>query len=222
MWEKLKNIWKSDNLLDEAWKQSFEMLEICNEMFLEAVHVLRETHENKVDEKIRAKDKIVNKYERNVRKNVITHLAVQSPIDLAQGMVLVSIVIDIERLGDYTKNIIGLASMHPEILKGGKLEENLKKIENAVKDQFINTNLCIGKNDQNLAIEILVNNKWVNPLCDTCIESLVKAKDKQITAGQSASLALYIRWLKRINSHLRNITTSVVNPFHRIGFDPKK
>ena len=138
MWEKLKNIWKSDNLMDEAWKQSFEMLEICNEMYLEAVHVLRETHENKVNEEIRQKDKIVNKYERSVRKNVITHLAVQSPADLAQGMVLVSIVIDIERLGDYTKNIVGLATMHPEILKGGKLEKDIKKIEEAIKDQYIN------------------------------------------------------------------------------------
>jgi hypothetical protein len=36
------------------------------------------------------------------------------------------------------------------------------------------------------------------------------------------SLAMYFRWLKRINSHLRNITTSVVNPFDRIGFEPKK
>ena len=25
----------------------------------------------------------------------------------------------------------------------------------------------------------------------------------------------------RVNAHLRNIVTSVVNPFHRIGFEPK-
>jgi hypothetical protein len=29
MWNILKNLWKEDNLLDEAWKQSFEMLNIC-------------------------------------------------------------------------------------------------------------------------------------------------------------------------------------------------
>jgi len=51
---------------------------------------------------------------------------------------------------------------------------------------------------------------------------LVREEDKNIPPGDAAALALYIRWLKRINSHLRNITTSIVNPFDRIGFEPKK
>ena len=34
-------------------------------------------------------------------------------------------------------------------------------------------------------------------------------------------LALYIRYLKRICAHLRNIASSIVNPFHRIGYREK-
>jgi len=59
-------------------------------------------------------------------------------------------------------------------------------------------------------------------LCDRCLFALVKEEDKTVRAGDAASLALYFRWLKRINSHLRNITTSVVNPFDRIGFEPRR
>jgi hypothetical protein len=51
---------------------------------------------------------------------------------------------------------------------------------------------------------------------------LVKEEDKSIRPGDAVSLGLYFRWLKRINSHLRNIVTSVVNPFDKIGFKPKK
>jgi hypothetical protein len=51
---------------------------------------------------------------------------------------------------------------------------------------------------------------------------LVKEDDKSIGPGDAVSLGLYFRWLKRINSHLRNIVTSVVNPFDKIGFKPKK
>jgi len=51
---------------------------------------------------------------------------------------------------------------------------------------------------------------------------LVKEEDKSIRPGDAVSLGMYFRWLKRINSHLRNITSSVVNPFDRIGFKPKK
>ena len=45
---------------------------------------------------------------------------------------------------------------------------------------------------------------------------------KSLTTTAAATLALYIRWLKRINAHLRNITTSIVNPFDLIGFKPDK
>ena len=62
---------------------------------------------------------------------------------------------------------------------------------------------------------------WVNKTCDNAVVGLVKEEDKEISSGDAVSLALYFRWLKRINSHLRNITTSVVNPFDRIGFRPK-
>ena len=33
MWHELIKLWKSNNLLDEAWNRSYEMLGICQEMF---------------------------------------------------------------------------------------------------------------------------------------------------------------------------------------------
>ena len=75
--------------------------------------------------------------------------------------------------------------------------------------------------DQDEAIKPLKKYKWVNPLRDWCIEGLVAKKSKNLSPGQSAALVLYLRWLKRLHSHLRDINTSVVNPFHRIGFKPK-
>jgi phosphate transport system protein len=222
MWETLKRIWKSDNLLDSAWKQSFEMLGFCQEMFLEAMRVLRETSQTNVSQTIRKKDKLVNKYEREVRKKVMTHLSIQSPGGLPEGMVLISIVIDIERLGDYTKNMVDLASTLERQLKGGKFEADLKKIEQAVQDNFEQTIDCIKSSNPEKALELLAKYKWVSKLCDERLMDLVKEKDKNISAGEAVSLGLYFRWLKRVNSHLRNITTSIVNPFHRIGFKPKK
>jgi phosphate uptake regulator len=221
MWEKIKNFWKADDLLDDAWKQSFEMLEICQKMFLEATRVLRKQNDTKIDEKIRKKDKIVNKYERQVRKKVMTHLSVNAPVGLAEGLVLISIVIDIERLGDYTKNITEVASHYEDPLHGGIFEESLQKIEKAIKDYFQKTIECVTVSDQETAHQLLVNNKWVNPLCDECLRDLISEKDKKMPSGQAAALTLYFRWLKRINSHLRNILTSVINPFNRIGFKPK-
>ena len=221
MWRQLINMWKRDNLLDEAWKQSFEMLDITHEMFLEAVRVLRESEDKKVKNFIWDKDRIVNKYLQEVRRKVLTHCALQGPEELPGSLVLVSIVIDIERLGDYTKNIVELVSYRPETLGGYKYEKKLKSIEDAVKDNFVKTKSCIKASDKAKALALLDEYDWVNPLCDKILKRIVKEKDKQINSGDAASLALYFRWLKRINAHLRNVTTGVANPFDRIGFQPK-
>jgi len=31
-----------------------------------------------------------------------------------------------------------------------------------------------------------------------------------------------LRYLKRVSAHLKNVATSVVNPYHRIGYKEKK
>ena len=222
MWNKLKNLWKEDNLLDEGWKQSYDMLKICQEMFEEAYRVLRKTKQGEFNGAIRKKDKKVNKYEREVRKKVLTHLSVQSPRGLAEGLVLVSIVIDIERLGDYTKNMMDLASYYPNVLKSGNYEKDLKKIESETRNHFKQTIECLEKNDVETATQVLEEYRWINPLCDKNLKKLVLEEDKTISSGNAVALAIYLRWLKRINSHLRNIITSVVNPFDRIGFKPKR
>ncbi len=44
---------------------------------------------------------------------MITHCTIRGSTSIPGGMVLVSIIIDIERIGDYSKNIYQLARQHP-------------------------------------------------------------------------------------------------------------
>ena len=77
MWQELLKLWKSQSLLEEAWNQSYDMLNLCEQMFLEGIRVLRETNGGELNKELRKKDKTVNKYEREVRKKILTHLSVQ-------------------------------------------------------------------------------------------------------------------------------------------------
>ena len=40
----------------------------------------------------------------------------------------------------------------------------------------------------------------------------------EIPGREAVATALYVRYLKRISSHLKTIASSVVNPFEKIGF----
>ncbi len=220
MWNEILSLWSKDNLQKQAWKRSYEMLKITHEMFLEAVRVLREDDTVGVKKEIRAKDKIVNAYVWDVRKMVLTHMASQSPKELSQGMVLISIVIDIERLGDYTKNIVDLAVHHARLLDAKTFEEDLSAIEQAVKRLYAKTLKGFEEPDTETSRQLLDKYSWVNRRSDELLMDLVDEKDPNIPSGVAVSLGLYIRWLKRINSHLQNIISSQVNPFPKIGFRP--
>ncbi len=213
---------ETHNLLEESWDQSFEMLTLCKEMFLHGVHVLREADSETVSQEIRMKDKIVNKYEREVRRKVLTHLAVQGAADVPASLVLVTIIIDIERIGDYIKNIIDLATYHPKKLYAGKYEDDLQKVEEATKAAFERVNQCIQQSDSEAAIKLMDDHRWINEVCDESLQSLVMGEDPSLSNSTVAAVTLYFRYLKRINAHFRNITTSVVNPFDRIGYRVKE
>ena len=221
MFKKWLAIFKKDTLMDRAYQRSFDMLAITMDMCMEAKVDLRQREDSEIDLSMKEKDKEVNKYEREVRRMVFNHLAVQGTADLPSALALISIIIDIERLGDYAKNMLELALDHPGKLHGGEFEEELVRIEIAVEDNFNQTRKCFEEGKADLALELLDKYAWVNDVCDDTVKAVVKEKDSKILPGDAAALVLYVRWLKRINSHLRNITTSVVNPFDRIGFQPK-
>jgi phosphate transport system protein len=221
MWRELIKMWKSHNLLDQSWNQSSEMLEMTYSMFTEAIDAFRSGKYKELEKKVHNQDRIVNTYQQEVRRKVLTHCSLQGPQDIPGGLVLVSIIIDIERIGDYTKNIVDLATYRSKKLNAGIFTKDLDNIEKSVKDYFLQTKTYIKTCDDKAALELFNKYEWIGKQCDKCLIDLVHEKDKTISLGDSATLALYFRQLKRINAHLRNITTSIVNPFDRIGFKPK-
>lgn len=222
MLKELISVFKSDSLLDRAYKRTFEMLDLTHKMFLEAKNVLRHTESNQVSFDINDQDIAVNKYQREVRKDVFNHLAMSGTETLASDLVLVNIVIDVERIGDITKNIIEVAQGHKEKLTSKLFDEKVADMEKAVSENFEKTIKAFREADEALATKIIEEYKWISKVSDDMLMALMNNEDAELKAGSAVALALYIRQLKRINSHLRNVASSIVNPFHRIGYKPKK
>jgi phosphate transport system protein len=222
MWKNLFNVFKHDDLYTQALRESYAMLDMDLAMYQASVATLRKTDTAEVGIDIYALDKKINAYERDVRRKVMTHLTVSGPADLASGLVLVSVVIDIERIGDYAKNIYDLARSHPERLSGGSLEGEIADIETRVTDIFKGMVTAFKTNDVEKSRVIMVHYKeGLSAICDGIVKRIVAGDVPDLTPSQAAAIALYIRYLKRIGAHSRNIITSVVNPFHRIGYREK-
>ena len=129
MFKQIFNIFKSDSLYEQALLECHEMLDIDLRMYKESIKSLRKSDSADIKIDIYAMDKKINEFERDVRRKVMTHLAVGGKEDIGSGLVLVSVVIDIERIGDYTKNIYDLAVNHPTKLDAGSIEDRLHDVE---------------------------------------------------------------------------------------------
>lgn len=220
MLKEFLEIFRKDNLLQQAFDRSVEMLEMDSQMFSTAVESLRRRDDARLDMDVYAADQKINHYEREVRRKAMTHLALGQGADLHGGMVLISIVIDIERIGDYTKNIVDLALRHPESLQGGPFEKRLCRIESTVVKDFERLILALPLSDQESAGEVMSEHWWIAKKADDIVNQLIDG-DTGIEGRDAVAIALYSRYLKRISAHQMNIASSVVNPFDRIGFREK-
>ena len=222
MFESLTSLFNKESLIEQALNECHEMLALDWQMFQASTETLRHTEGTEPKFDIADADKRVNKYERDVRRKVITHLSITGD-DVTAGLVVVSVVIDTERIGDYTQNIYELARTHATKLHAGKLEDQLASVEKRIADLFQRTAKAFKDGDEESARSIMAEYKEeLASDCDQIIDHIVAGKTDDLSPGEAASVALYTRYLKRIASHLRTIVTSVVNPFPRIGYKEKQ
>ena len=211
-------LFRRESQMQQAFDRSLEMLREDLEMFEAAIRSLRERDDAKLEIDVYAKDQMINAYEREVRRKIYTHLTIAGEPDLHAGLALASIVIDIERIGDYTKNIVELALHHPTRLHCGRFDADVKKIESTVKTMFAQLQRALPESDPALGKEVMSEHWWISRKTDDIVTVLIETDEPSLPGREAVATALYMRYLKRISAHLMNIASSVVNPFDRIGF----
>tara|TARA_B100000475_G_scaffold14998_1_gene11120 strand:- start:28 stop:702 length:675 start_codon:yes stop_codon:yes gene_type:complete len=216
----LVTIWNSEDSLSQAWTSSNEMLHLSHEMFTDSVNALRSGEKNKVIKSIKLRDEEINQYHRDIRKKVVTYYSVSKDVtNINSGLVLINMVVDIERVGDYTKNILDLAKYYPKKLRSEKVSEDLRIIEQAVIERFQNTVKAVEEMDEIAAKELIKSYRSdLGKLSDNLVASSISGDLKIGEEHMASSMVLYARYLKRIGAHLKNITSVVINPFESIGY----
>lgn len=221
----LEKFWKmisgSQGLIDEAQQQSLDMLILGKEMFILAIDAVHWETTREVMRTLARMDKNMNKMEMEVRKKVFSHLAISRGQDLLTGLQLNLIISDMERVGDYTKNIGELVEMMPGKLDFGQHDVTFNKIKDLALEIFDLTYRALEKRDEKSAHEAIRKYDVVSKTVDTRIKKVVVGKELTETVEKRhVGLVLLLRYMKRVCAHLKNISTSLVNPFHQIGYRP--
>ena len=213
-------LWNADDLLSQAWDESHKMMVLSNEIFTQAIKYLREGENKDTIKALKKRDVEINNFQRDVRRKVLTHYAVSQDIDdLPNGFVLLNMVVDVERVGDYTKNILDLALNHPNTIKSEEFSEDLHHVEQEVVSRFSKTLEAIHTQDADVARTMMDSYKeTLTSVSDQIVNGCISGEITQGDESKTVALALYARYLKRIGAHLKNITTILVNPFEAVGY----
>ena len=217
MFRALLTIFRSENPLATMSEDFARMLKLTHQMTLSAGDVFfggdasPDARQNTRQQDIR-----VNQLERKIRKQIITHLSIQgNTADAPHCLLLMSLTKDVERLGDYAKNILELTDVSSEPLPEDDISEELRSIRQGVTETYQAALEVFTALEKDRAIQLIRDGREIAKRSDALIERIAKA---DYTPGTTTALALGTRYYKRIGGHLLNIISSVVMPLHKVDY----
>ncbi len=213
---------KGTDVLVEMIAQVGQMLQVGQWMFDKAAEVLlREVDWNSIADDLYKHDRRINEIEQKVRERIITHLSLGHKADLSACLVLMSVVKDAERIGDYCKNIFEVGKFYRSQYSHPEFAQPLEKIRGDVRPLFSRAEKAFVEADRDLANEVISTAGGLMKECDLLIRQLLSVHDK-IAADEAVAYVLLSRFYKRVAAHLANIATTVVSPVPMIDYRSKQ
>lgn len=197
-------------LLDSAFEDVRTMLHQSERMLEMALAALLDNEPLEVD--LEHMDDTVDESERMVRRSVLEHLAFKPRQDLVASLILVSMVQDAERIGDFARGIAELVPL-ARSRREGPFADRLRSAADRLKPLF---GLC----EEGFLEDEAEKARMVMQTATAVKAELMRLNTDVAASDLSADMAVVYsgaaRILRRIGSHLSNIASTVVLPYDQI------
>ncbi len=215
------------NPMQSASEHFHEMLRLSLELVVEAGsvywgRVLTPAERTALYEK----DVQINKLQREIRKAVIFNLSGPVPSDVPFCLLMMSLVKDVERIGDYAKNLVEVPSLcghetegTAHVLPDDAVVAELRQIGQSVENISLEAAEVYLNSDQERARELTFEGRRLSKRCDKLIAQIARGG---YSAEVAVDLTLGTRFYKRINAHGLNILSSLLMPLHKLDYYDEK
>lgn len=216
MLRELIEAWRGRDLLSRMLDEFDEMLVDAEWMYRTAWRVVaREVPPEQVEDDIYARDKKVNRTQRRIRRQIIEHLTLRPEANLAACLVLMSVVKDAERIGDYCKGFYEVGQQARLPFAGDGYAEPLRETFLDVSTLFDEVRVAFRQGEEQLAHNLVRRCREIAKRCDRIVRSLFRS---DLITAKAVGYTLLFRYLKRVDVHILNIATAVVAPVHEIDY----
>ena len=160
-------------------------------------------------------DKTINELHREVRREMIIHSAVNSRnLDIPLLLSYMTMSKDIERIGDYCKNLFEIAETGNSFAKGDDLDTYME-LKNDIGKLIVYLQSCLNLDDESKVQNLITLGSSLNNDLDEKITALLEDKEK---IQYPVATTLFYRYLKRIVSHIINAATAIIMPTDQIDY----
>ncbi|MDB4349698.1 hypothetical protein OAA99_01955 [Omnitrophica bacterium] len=220
MFKNLLDFWKGKDFLTNVLDEFGKMLEEAREMFYSVCqNLLEDKTIDGLEDKIYSVDKKINLFEKDIRKRIIAHLSIHPSVDVPMSLLMMSVVKDAERLGDYAKNLYEVSRMARRPLNKEVFFMFFNDMDKRIAEMFDDTKKAFIDSDEEIANGIWQSERSVAKKCDKIIEELAKSS---LGTNEAVAFTLIARYFKRTAAHLTNIATSVILPISELDFFDEK
>jgi phosphate uptake regulator len=213
--------------LIEAWRRKPILVQMCEEL----VRMIHDAHwmfrsvtkwllegdgtDTSAAQAVYDRDIQINKSERRIRKQLVEHLAVLPGSEVPTCLILMSVIKDAERIGDYCKNILEVARVIGGPLGSDAYTDEFRALIGELDGAFEPVASSFEESDREVGHAMVAQTRALSKRAEAIIDRLL---EEDPPSRRAVAYALLARYIKRVSMHLANIATSTVMPLHKLDF----
>ena len=167
-----------------------------------------------VADEVRRTDRQINVTEIEIRRELLVHISVHGTADAGEMLVFMNMIKDLERIGDYNKNIFDLA-LEGVSVSGAEDLEQILGFRDELSARITLMGEILDTRDEDRARAYIERGDHLRREFDGLVNELVHATAPALVA---VPRALLYRFLKRVAAHCANVVTAVVMPVDRLDY----
>ena len=167
-----------------------------------------------VADEVRRTDRQINVTEIEIRRELLVHISVHGTADAGEMLVFMNMIKDLERIGDYNKNIFDLA-LEGVSFSGAEDLEQILRFRDELSSRIALMGEILDTRDEDRARAYIERGDQLRREFDGLVNELVHATAPALVA---VPRALLYRFLKRVAAHCANVATAVVMPVDRLDY----
>ena len=167
-----------------------------------------------VADEVRRTDRQINVTEIEIRRELLVHISVHGTADAGEMLVFMNMIKDLERIGDYNKNIFDLA-LEGVSFSGDEDLEQILGFRDELSSRIVLMGEILDTRDEDRARAYIERGDQLRREFDGLVNELVHATAPALVA---VPRALLYRFLKRVAAHCANVVTAVVMPVDRLDY----